>query len=110
MAELLQFSMTTDHYKKTVFMKKLLGLVILIYATSCSNPEDKATGNPDSTSFNQSSNDKNLNTATDDPDNQSNVNNNDTSASPATSKENANSKKDGTNRSYKAGGDSSQKK
>lgn len=90
-------------------MKKLIALAFLMYATSCANPEDKATGNPNSTSFNQSGNDKNFNT-TDDPDNQSNVNNNDTSASPATSKENANSATEGTNRSYKAGGDSSQKK
>jgi hypothetical protein len=90
-------------------MKKLMLLALLIYATSCSNPEDKATGDADSTSFNQSGNDKNLNTATDDLGNQSQATNNDTSASPATSKENANSATEGTNRAYKAGGDSSKK-
>ena len=90
-------------------MKKLMLLALLVYATSCSNPEDKATGDPDSTSFNQSGNDKNLNTAGDDPGNQSNANNNDTSSSPGTMKENANSDTKGTNRSYKAGGDSTKK-
>jgi hypothetical protein len=91
-------------------MKKILLLALLIYGTSCSNPEDKATGNPDSTSFNQSGNDKNLNTANDDPGNQSHANNNDTSSSPATSRKNVNSSTQGTNRSYKAGGDSSRQK
>ena len=90
-------------------MKKILLLALLVYCTSCSNPEDKATGDPDSTSFNQSGNDKNLNT-TDDPGNQSNLNNNDTSSSPATSSKNVNSSTQGTNRSYKAGGDSSRQK
>ena len=91
-------------------MKKFMLLALLIYCTSCSNPEDKATGNADSTNFNQSGNDKNLNTATDEPGNQSHANNNDTSASPATSKGNVNSGTQGTNRSYKAGGDSTNKK
>lgn len=85
-------------------------LALLVYCTSCSNPEDKATGNADSTSFNQSGNDNNLNTATDKPGNQSHFENNDTSSSPATSKANANSKTDGTNRSYVPGGDSTKKK
>lgn len=84
-------------------------LALLIYCTSCSNPEDKATGNPDSSSFNQSGNDKNLNT-TDDLGNQSHADDNDTSSSPSTSKRNANSKTDGTNRSYVPGGDSAKKK
>ena len=91
-------------------MKKLLLIALLVYGSSCSNPEDQATGNPDSTSFNQSGNDKNLNTSNDDPGNQSHANNNDTSISPSISKENADSRTDGTNRSYKAGGDSAQKK
>lgn len=90
-------------------MKKLLLLALLIYGTSCSNPEDKATGNPDSTSFNKSGNNKNLNTATDEPGNQSNINSNDTSANPSASQKNVNSSTQGTNRSYKAGGDSAHK-
>lgn len=86
-------------------------LALLIYGTSCSNPEDKATGNPDSTSFNQSGNDKNLNTSSDKPDNQSHANDSDTSSSPATSKRNADSGTSGTNRSYIPGSkDSSHKK
>ena len=88
-------------------MKKLIVLALMMYVTSCANPEDRATGDPDSTTFNQSGNDKNLNTANDDPGNQSNVENNDTSASPSTSKENVNSSTQGTNRPYKAGGDTS---
>ena len=91
-------------------MKKLMVLACLMYFASCSNPEDKATGNADSSSFNQSGNDKNLNTATDDIGNQSHANNNDTSASPSTSKQNTVTPTQGTNRSYGAGKDSSQKK
>lgn len=83
-------------------MKKILLLTLLFYTVSCSNPEDRATGDPDSTSFNQSGNDKNFNTAGggNDLGNQSNINEGDTSASPSTSKENANSKTQGTNRAY----------
>ncbi|GEO09612.1 hypothetical protein [Segetibacter aerophilus] len=91
-------------------MKKLIVLALLTYVTACTNPEDRATGDADSTSFNQSGNEKNLNTASDDPENQSHANNNDTSAMPSTSKQNVNSPTEGTNRSYKAGGDSSNKK
>ena len=90
-------------------MKKFLVLALLIYAASCSNPEDKATGNPDSTSFNQSGNEKNLNT-TDDAGNQSHANNNDTSAAPSTSKQNVNSSTQGTNRTYTPGGKDINKK
>ena len=81
-------------------------LALLMYAVSCTNPEDHATGNADSSSFNTDGNEKNMNTASDEIGNQSNTNNNDTSASPSTSKENANSKTDGTNRAY---GDSSKR-
>lgn len=87
-------------------MKKLMLAALLIYGTSCTNPEDHATGDPDSTSFNQSGNNKNLNTANDDRGNQSHINNNDTSASPSTSIQNSDSKTDGTNRSYRTGRDS----
>lgn len=84
-------------------MKKLMLFALLTYAVSCSNPEDKVTGNPDSTRFNQSGNNKNFNTATDRPGNQAILQNDDTSSSPATLKENANSKTEGTNRSYVPG-------
>src|SRR3954468_7724876 len=99
MAELLQkkiFKVVSNNNKPS-FMKRLIALTLLIAAVSCSNPEDKATGNSDSKTFNKSE-EKNLNTAgefdkqqTDRPD---------TSASPSTSKENANSSTQGTNRSY----------
>ena len=79
----------------------LLGL--LTYAVSCSNPEDRATGKPDKSSFNTDEN-KNLNTASD-VKNQ-NSERLDTSTSPATSQENSNSKTQGTNRSYGTTGDS----
>lgn len=91
-------------------MKKLMLLTLLIYATSCSNPEDRATGDPDSTSFNQSGNEKNLNNSNDDPQGQASATMSDTSASPSNLKQNANSSTEGTNRSYKAGGDSSNNK
>jgi hypothetical protein len=93
-------------------MKKLMLMALLMYCTSCASPEDKATGDADSTNFNQSGNNKNLNTATDEPGNQSHANNNDTSASPATSKQNSNSGKEGAHRSYVPGGakDSTHKK
>lgn len=86
----------------------LLGL--LMYAVSCTNPEDRATGNPDSTSFNQSGTDQNLNTgASAIIDSQPSVTNSDTAATPSTS--NPNDKTDGSNRSYIPGSkDSSQKK
>ena len=79
-------------------MKKLILIAILFYGVSCSNPEDKATGDPDSTSFNNSGDEKVLNTASD-------INNPasampDSSSAPATMKENANSNTSGTNRAY----------
>ena len=86
-------------------MKKLMVLALIMYTVSCSNPEDHATGNPDSTSFNQSEG-TNLNTATD-LDKQA-TEMPDTSAAPAIDKKNANSKTDGTNRSY--GTDSAKEK
>jgi hypothetical protein len=87
-------------------MKKLILLALVIYGISCSNPEDHATGNPDSSSFNTDEQ-KNLNTATDvgNP----STERPDTSASPATSKENTNSSTKGTNRSYGTKQDSSKK-
>lgn len=91
-------------------MKKLILIALLMYGVSCANPEDHATGNPDSSSFNTSGNEKNLNTATDDIGNQSNVNNNDTSSSPATSQQNSDSRTNGTNRSYTPGTDTTNKK
>lgn len=89
-------------------MKKLTLLALLIYGVSCSNPEDRATGNPDSTSFNTDE-EKVLNSrpGPTDPDSRTDVEKPDTSSSPATSKENANSDTKGTNRSYGAGSDSS---
>lgn len=78
-----------------------------MYSVSCNNPEDKATGNPDSTSFNQDEK-KNLNTATDFD--KKETDRADTSRSPATSKENTQSKTEGTNRSYGTGQDSSKQK
>lgn len=92
-------------------MKKLMLLALLIYGISCSNPEDRATGNPDGSRFNADE-EKVLNSrpGPTDPSSQTDVGNPDTSASPATSKENINSKTNGTNRSYGAGGDSSKKK
>jgi hypothetical protein len=78
-------------------------LSLLIYAVSCTNPEDRATGNPDKTNFNTDEN-KQLNTASS-LDN-TNTNRLDTSANPATSKENSNSTTTGTNRTYGTTGDS----
>ena len=92
-------------------MKKLMLLALLIYGISCSNPEDKATGNPDGSSFN-ADDEKVLNSrpGPTDPNSQTDVEKPDTSASPATSKENINSKTKGTNRSYGTGGDSNKQK
>lgn len=91
-------------------MKKLIVMAILMYVTSCANPEDRATGDADSTTFNQSGNETNLNNSNDDPQGQASANMSDTSSSPSTSKQNVNSATEGTNRSYKAGGDSSKSK
>lgn len=92
-------------------MKKLILLALLIYGVSCSNPEDRATGNPDGSSFN-SDDEKVLNSrpGPTDPNSQTDVENPDTSASPSTSKENVNSATRGTNRSYGGGRDSSKQK
>jgi hypothetical protein len=91
-------------------MKKLLLLALLIYGSSCSNPEDKATGNPDSIPYNKTGNETNLNTPAPELGNQSEISKNDTSSMPSTSAGNANSTTQGTNRSYSAGGDSSKQK
>ncbi len=92
-------------------MKKLILLSSLIYFVSCSNPEDRATGNPDSSSFNNDE-EKVLNSrpGPTDPNSQTDVEKPDTSASPATSQQNTNSDTKGTNRSYGAGRDSSKQK
>ena len=76
-------------------------LFLLITIFSCSNPEDRATGNPDSTSFN-SDESKVLNSrpGPTDPNSQNDAAKPDTSSSPSTSKENSNSNTKGTNRSY----------
>ena len=83
----------------------LLG--VLITAFSCNNPEDRATGNPDSTRFNSDEN-KVLNSrpGPTDPNSQSDVAKPDTSNIPSTSKENSHSDTKGTNRSYGTKGDS----
>lgn len=92
-------------------MKKLMLLALVLYNVSCSNPEDQATGNPDSSSFNTDEQ-KVLNSkpGPTDPNSQTDAEKPDTSASPATSKENANSGTKGTNRSYGAGKDSAKQK
>ncbi len=92
-------------------MRKPMLLIVLIYIASCTNPEDRATGNPDSSNFNSDEN-KVLNSrpGPTDANSQSDAEKPDTSASPATSKENANSATQGTNRSYGTGKDSSKGK
>lgn len=88
-------------------MKKFLLLGLLISAFSCTNPEDRATGNPDSTSFNSDEN-KVLNSrpGPTDPNSQTDAAKPDTSTIPSTSIENSNSDTKGTNRSYGTGKDS----
>ena len=88
-------------------MKRTILLGLLIAAFSCRNPEDRATGNPDSTSFNSDEN-KVLNSrpGPTDPNSQSDAARPDTSDIPSTSKENSNSDTKGTNRSYGTTGDS----
>lgn len=92
-------------------MKRLMVLTLLIYATSCSNPEDRATGNPDSKTFN-SDGKKVLNSrpGPTDPNSQTDAEKSDTSAAPATSKENTQSATQGTNRSYGGGQDTGKHK
>lgn len=90
-------------------MKKLMIVLSLAYFASCSNPEDRATGNPDSTRFNSDENKvTNSRPGPTDPNGQSDVANPDTSISPSTSKQNANSNTSGTNRSYGNPRDSAQ--
>lgn len=82
-------------------------LTLVIAAVSCSNPEDRATGNGDSSRFN--SDDKkvlNSRPGPTDPNSQSDVEKPDTSNIPSTSKQNSNSTTQGTNRSYGTSGDS----
>ena len=86
-------------------MRKLMLMAILLYGVSCSNPEDRATGNADSTSFNSNEN-KVLNSrpGPTDPNSQTNGMRPDTSVSPSTSVQNSKSSTTGTNRGYRAGG------
>lgn len=90
-------------------MKRLMLAGVMLYCASCSNPEDRATGNPDATRFNSDEN-KVLNSrpGPTDPNSQSDVERPDTSEIPAISDKNSNSKTEGTNRSYGTGKDSSQ--
>lgn len=86
-------------------------LSLLIYAASCTNPEDRATGAPDSTNFN--ANDKkvlNSRPGPTDPNSQTDAEKPDTSTIPSTSKENSHSVTKGTNRSYGTTGDSARHK
>jgi hypothetical protein len=87
-------------------MKKLMMPALIVFFVACANPEDRATGNEDSTRFNAQER-NNLNTATE-LDNK-NTEQGDTSKSPATSKQNANSETSGTNRTYGGGEDSTRK-
>jgi len=87
-------------------MKKLILLALITYCTSCANPEDRATGNPDSTSFNNNENVLNSQPGVTDPGSQSAVEMSDSSSSPATIKGNTNSATNGTNRGYGGGRDS----
>lgn len=89
-------------------MKRLLLLASLLYITSCSNPEDKATGNSDGKRFNADEKAITNGGATPAGANKSDVEKPDTSVSPATSNKNLNSTTNGTNRSYGTGRDSSQ--
>ena len=86
-------------------MKKLLLIGLLIYGTSCTNPEDQATGNADSSTFNTNT-ENNLNTpaSTDNPTTATP----DSSLSPSTNIDNTNSSTNGTNRPYRSGRDSGQ--
>jgi hypothetical protein len=87
---------------QNIIMKKLMLVALLIYGVSCSNPEDQATGNPDSSSFNADEN-KEFNTPADYQNLDGSA---DTSAAPALDKKNADSKTSGTNRPYTPGHDS----
>jgi hypothetical protein len=84
-------------------MKKLLMIGLLVYTASCTNPEDRATGDADSTTFNTNT-ENNLNTqaSTDNPTTATP----DSSLSPSTDIDNSNSSTNGTNRGYRSGRDS----
>lgn len=104
MAKLLQrLVIGYTFLRKTFFMRKLILPVLLISLFSCSNPEDRATGNPDGTRFNSDEN-KVLNSkpGANDPDGKSDVERPDTSTMTSSSSNGTNSKTSGTNRSYGA--------
>jgi len=84
-------------------MKKLLMIGLLVYGVSCTNPEDRATGDADSTTFNSNTENR-LNTpaTTDNPSTATP----DSSLSPSTNIDNSNSSTNGTNRGYRSGRDS----
>lgn len=87
-------------------MKRFILPALLIFSVSCSNPEDRATGNPDSKRF--STDEKkvtNSRPGPTDPGSQSDVERPDTSNVPATSSKNVKSSTMGTNRSYGTTGD-----
>ena len=87
-------------------MKRLIVPAMIILSVSCSNPEDRATGNPDSKRFN--SDEKkvtNSRPGPTDPESRSDVERPDTSEIPSTSSKNVNSATKGTNRSYGTTGD-----
>jgi hypothetical protein len=79
-------------------MKKLMLLAIVMYGISCSDPEDRATGDPDSTMFN--ANDKNNTNSGTEFNNPQGSAMSDTSAAPALDKKNTTSPTHGTNRAY----------
>ena len=88
-------------------MKKVFVLFGLVCAFSCSNPEDQATGNPDSTIFNENEvNNTNSGTQFNRATGSAAL---DSSAAPALEQENANSRTHGTNRPYGNGQDSGKK-
>jgi hypothetical protein len=92
---------TTILNDKTIFMKRILAMVVLTYFASCSNPEDRATGNPDGTRFNADENKvTNSRPGPTDPNSQSDAAGPDTSNIPSSSKQNVHSNTSGTNRSY----------
>jgi hypothetical protein len=88
-------------------MKKFMVLALFMYLAACRSPEDKATGDPDSSNFNHQAK-PNLNTATDFD--KKSTDSPDTSSAPASMKQNANSPTNGTNRGYGTGKDSGRQK
>jgi hypothetical protein len=82
-------------------MKKFMLFALLTYMTACTNPEDRATGDADSSNFNNDEQ-KVLNS----PGERSTSADADSSVAPAVDVDNSKSKTSGTNRPYTPGGDS----